>query len=262
MTPPPTHPRKLQVEALAVRLFPRQPDLAADAAVTAAGLLREAIAARGQARVVLAAANSQIQTLDALIAAPGVDWARVTVLHMDEYLGLDPQHPASFRRFLRERVADRVPLAAFHGIAGEAEEPLAECDRYAALLAAAPVDLCLCGIGENGHLAFNDPPVADFADRRTIKLVKLDEACRRQQVGEGHFATLAEVPQFAYTLTIPALLAARRVLCIAPEQRKARAVADALQGPVATACPASFLRRQAHATLFLDAESASLLAPP
>ncbi|MFM1770810.1 MAG: hypothetical protein RJA22_3339, partial [Verrucomicrobiota bacterium] len=167
-----------------------------------------------------------------------------------------------FRRFLRERVADRVRLAAFHGIAGEAEEPLTECDRYAALLAAAPVDLCLCGIGENGHLAFNDPPVADFADRRAIKLVKLDEACRRQQVGEGHFASLAEVPQFAYTLTIPALFSARRVLCVVPEHRKARAVADALQGPLATACPASFLRRQAHATLFLDADSASLLANP
>src|SRR5262249_27641547 len=147
----------------------------------------------------------------------------------------------------------------FHCIRGEAMQPLAECERYANLLAAQPIDLCLLGIGENGHLAFNDPPVAEFADRHTVKLVKLDEACRKEQVGEGHFPSLAEVPQYAFTLTIPALCAARRMLCIVPERRKAEAVREALRGPISPACPASWLRRQAHCTLYLDAESACLL---
>ncbi len=221
--------------------------------------MQEAITRAGSATVIFAAANSQIQTLAALVALGGVDWRKVTMFHMDEYLGLDARHPASFRRFLRERVEQRVRPKSFHCIQGEAMQPLAECERYARLLAAQPIDLCLLGIGENGHLAFNDPPVADFADRHAVKLVKLDEACRQQQVGEGHFPALADVPQYALTLTIPALCAARRMLCIAPERRKARAVRDALRGPVSPSCPASWLRRQAHCTLFLDAESASLL---
>jgi glucosamine-6-phosphate deaminase len=156
-------------------------------------------------------------------------------------------------------VAQRVRPKAFHGIEGEASQPLAECERYAKLLAAQPVDLCLLGIGENGHVAFNDPPVADFADKQAVKLVKLDEACRQQQVGEGHFPNLATVPQYAFTLTIPALCAARRMLCIVPECRKAQAVHDALRGPIGTACPASFLRRQGHCTLFLDSDSAGMV---
>jgi glucosamine-6-phosphate deaminase len=147
----------------------------------------------------------------------------------------------------------------FHGIAGEADQPLAECERYTQLLSAEPIDLCLLGIGENGHLAFNDPPVADFSDRHVLKLVKLDEASRRQQVGEGHFPSLDAVPQFAYTLTLPALCAARRMICIVPERRKAEAVRDALRGPLTTACPASLLRQQPHCVLFLDSDSASLL---
>lgn len=240
-----------------MRVFASQPDLAAEVAQTAGEILREAIARQGRAAVVLAAANSQVHALAALVAERGIDWGRVTVLHMDEYLGLAASHPASFRRFLQERVVDRVRPSAFHGIDGEAMEPLTECDRYGRLLGAQPIDLCLLGIGENGHLAFNDPPVADFADPRLVKLVKLDEACRRQQVGEGHFPSLEAVPQFAYTLTIPALCAARRMLCIVPELRKARAVRDALRGPLSTACPASFLRRQGHCTLYLDRDSAS-----
>ena len=178
------------------------------------------------------------------------------MLHMDEYLGLDEQHSASFRRFLRERVEQRLKPRAFHYIQGEAPEPLSECARYTRLLRAQPIDLCLLGIGENGHLAFNDPPVANFNDPHDVKLVKLDEACRQQQVGEGHFPNLAAVPQYAFTLSIPALCSAKRMLCIVPERRKAAAVEAALCGPITTACPASFLRKQAHCTLFLDAESA------
>jgi glucosamine-6-phosphate deaminase len=178
---------------------------------------------------------------------------------MDEYLGIGADHPASFRRFLRERVEHRVKPHAFHYVAGEASLPLEECARYTRLLKAQPIDLCCLGIGENGHVAFNDPPVADFADPHAVKLVKLDEACRRQQVGEGAFPTLEAVPQFAYTLTIPMLCSARKMICVVPESRKAQAVKDTLRGPVSPACPASVLRQQAHCTLFLDAESASLL---
>lgn len=233
--------------------------MALDAAHAAREVLHEATSKQGSATVIFAAANSQVQSLDALVALDGIDWTRVTMFHMDEYLGIDAKHPASFRQFLCERVDQRVKPKAFHTIQGEALEPLTECERYAKLLPAQPIDLCLLGIGENGHIAFNDPPVADFADPRVVKLVKLDEACRQQQVGEGHFPNLAAVPQYAYTLTIPALCAARRMLCIVPERRKAQAVRDALHGPMSTVCPASFLRRQAHCTLFLDEESVSLL---
>lgn len=249
-----------QVDALPVRVHATTAELAADAAQMARAFLRDTIDAQGSAAVILASANSQIDFVERLVRLGGVDWGCVTLFHMDEYLGLDAHHPASFRRFMRERVEARVKPRAFHYLAGEAIEPLDECDRYAALLRAQPIDLCCLGIGENGHVAFNDPPVADFADPRVVKLVKLDEKCRQQQVGEGHYPSLAAVPQYAFTLTVPALCAARQMLCIVPEKRKAPAVRDTLRGPISTACPASFLRRQAHCTLFLDADSASELA--
>jgi glucosamine-6-phosphate deaminase len=244
MQPTPLPVRAFHAEALEVRVFSTQADLAAAAAAQAAACLRAALARNGQARAILASATSQIQFLAALTAAPDLDWSRVTLFHMDEYLGVTDEHPASFRRFLREHV---LP------------EPLEETDRYGALLRAAPLDLCCLGIGENGHVAFNDPPVANFDDPRTVKLVQLDEPCRQQQVGEGCFPTLDAVPRYAYTLTVPTLCGAGKLVCVVPERRKAVAVRDALQGPVSTGCPASILRRQAHATLDLDAESASLI---
>ena len=248
--------KTLQVDSLQVRIHPTQDEMAADVAREARQILVDALEHQPTASVIFAAANSQIQALDAVIALGGIDWSRVVMLHMDEYLGLDEQHSASFRRFLRERVEQRLKPRAFHYIQGEAPEPLSECARYTRLLRAQPIDLCLLGIGENGHLAFNDPPVANFNDPHDVKLVKLDEACRQQQVGEGHFPNLAAVPQYAFTLSIPALCSAKRMLCIVPERRKAAAVEAALCGPITTACPASFLRKQAHCTLFLDAESA------
>lgn len=221
--------------------------------------LEETLARQGAAAVILATGNSQFQFLDALVALGGVDWPRVMLFHMDEYLGIDAAHPASFRRYLRERVESRVKPGQFHYLEGDALLPLKECERYAKLLAAQPIDLCCLGIGENGHLAFNDPPVADFNDPHPVKLVRLDEACRQQQVGEGHFPNMEAVPQYAFTLTIPALCSARRMLCIVPEQRKAQAVKDSLRGPISPVCPASILRRQSHCTLFLDSDSASAL---
>jgi glucosamine-6-phosphate deaminase len=251
--------KTLQIESLSVRIHATQPEMARDVAQEAQQCLRDTLDRQGTAAIIFATGNSQIQTLDALVALGGVDWSKVTMFHMDEYLGIDARDPASFRQFLRERVERRLRPKAFHYIEGDALLPLAECERYTNLLRAQAIDLCLLGIGENGHLAFNDPPVADFNDVRTVKLVKLDAACRQQQVGEGHFPNLDAVPQYAFTLTVPALCAARRMLCIVPESRKARAVRDALRGPITTACPASFLRQQAHCTLFLDAESARLL---
>ena len=249
----------LQCDALSVRVHSGQAGLAADAAQLAQQYLQEALERQKSVFAILATGNSQLQFLDALVALGGVDWSRVTLFHMDEYLGIDANHPASFRNYMRERVEARLKPKHFHYLEGDALLPMSECERYSKLLAAQPIDLCCLGIGENGHLAFNDPPVADFNDPHMVKLVKLDDACRLQQVGEGHFPNLDSVPQYAFTLTIPTLCSARRMLCIVPEQRKAQAVKDALQGPITTACPASFLRQQSHCTLLLDGESSSLL---
>src|SRR5882757_6834103 len=227
-------------------------EIARDAAIEAADAIRAAIADRGEANVMLATGNSQLAFLLELIQIPDVEWQRVRAFHMDEYVGLAASHSASFRRYMRERVAAHLPVMEFHYIEGDASDPEAEAARYAALLRAYPLDLTCAGIGENGHLAFNDPPVADFDDPLDVKVVALDEASRRQQVGEGHFASIAEVPTHAITVTIPALLRAERVLVIVPELRKARAVREALYGPITTECPASILRRQENATLYLD----------
>jgi glucosamine-6-phosphate deaminase len=177
---------------------------------------------------------------------------------MDEYLGMSDQHPASFPRYIREKLVDHVDPRAFYPMHGDAPDVEAELARYAALLEAHPPDACVLGIGENGHLAFNDPP-ADFETGEVIHVVELDRRCRMQQVGEGHFATLDEVPQRAVSLTVPALLAPNHVLAVVPEGRKAEAVRAALRGPVTPQCPASILRTQPDVTLYLDAESASLL---
>ncbi len=256
----PSFPTKsYSVDRLRVRIFSTLGDLAAAAADDAAAVLKAAIGARGRARAIIATGNSQDQFLDQLVQRSGIDWARVELFHMDEYLGMPITHPASFRRYLKQRVFDRVKPKAAHYLEGDALEPLKAMRDYAAQLAAAPVDLCCLGIGENGHLAFNDPPVADFADPETLKLVKLDEKCRRQQVGEGHFPHLDAVPAYAITLTIPALCRVGRMIAVVPEKRKADAVKASLEGPIATNCPGSFLRQQAHAVLYLDADSASLL---
>jgi glucosamine-6-phosphate deaminase len=234
-------------------------EMARDAAVEAADGLQAAIAARGEANIMLATGNSQLAFLVELVKIPGVAWDKVRAFHMDEYVGLAASHSASFQRYMRERVAAQLPVMEFHYLNGEAPDSQAEAKRYEALLRAHPLDVCCAGIGENGHLAFNDPPVADFDDPRDVKVVALEAVSRRQQVGEGHFASLDDVPTHAITVTIPALLRARRVLVIVPEARKAKPVRDALYGPITTACPASILRRQANATLYLDLESSALL---
>lgn len=244
---------------LPVQVYATPEDLARAAAQAAREHLRHVTATQGSATVIFASAASQVKFVDALVAFTDLEWPKITCFHMDEYLGITPQHSASFRRFLRERIENRVKPKAFHYIQGESVEPLKEIQRYASLLKAQPVDLCCLGIGENGHIAFNDPPVADFEDADTMKLVRLDLKCRQQQVGEGAFANLDAVPQYALTLTIPALCAAQKMVCVVPEKRKAEAVRGAVHGPVSTNCPASILRKMLHCTLYLDADSASLL---
>jgi len=248
-----------KVDALGVEVYPSQAAMALSAARTAATHLEATLASQNAAAVILASATSQIQFLDELTAAKNVDWSRITVFHMDEYLGITADHRASFHRFLKERVESRIRPKAIHYICGEALEPLLECERYTRLLRAQAIDLCCLGIGENGHVAFNDPPVANFQDPYTVKLVQLDLPCRQQQVGEGYYPSVDAVPQYAFSLTVPALCNARKMVCVVPEKRKATAVRDTLRGPVSTACPASYLRTQSQATLFLDADSASLL---
>jgi glucosamine-6-phosphate deaminase len=251
--------RPVEAGAAHIKVFADEGALAAAAAADAAEVITAAIASTGSANVMLATGNSQRAFLDVLTQRAGVDWSRVVGFHMDEYAGMTAEHPASFRRYMRERVVGRVHLRAFHELAGDAPDLEGEASRYASLLREHPLDLCCLGIGENGHLAFNDPGVADFDDRSDVKIVELDRVCRAQQVGEGHFATLADVPTHALTVTVPALLRAARVQAIVPEARKAEPVRRALRGPVTTECPASILRLQPHATLYLDAGSSSRL---
>jgi len=215
---------------------------------------------RGVARAMFATGNSQLAFVRMLVEeTAGVPWADTVVFHMDEYVGVGPDHPAGFQHWIRRRIVEPARPRAAYYVEGLGDAT-AECSRYAGLLRAHPLDLCCLGIGENGHLAFNDPHVADFADVRKVKVVELDAACRRQQVGEGHFASDDDVPDLAMTVTIPALLAATRVLAVVPEARKAEAVRASLEGPVSRSCPASILQRAPHATVFLDADSARLLA--
>ena len=248
-----------QVDRLRVVVHPNVATLARAAADEAAAVIRAAVQSRGTAHAMFATGNSQLAFITALVeSTPDVPWTDVVAFHMDEYVGVGPDHPAGFRRWIRERIGDQVPARAVHYLDGLAD-PVTECDRYARLLDTYPLDLCCLGIGENGHLAFNDPPVADFDDPLRVKEVELDVACRLQQVGEGHFPTVDDVPTHAMTVTVPALLRARTVLAICPERRKAAPVRAALRGPISTDCPASALRTAGDATLHLDAESASLL---
>ena len=251
--------KTFEADSLPVRVYAGQTELSQDVARIAQRYLKDTLATRGSAAAILATGNSQIKFLDELIRLGGVDWSKITLFHMDEYLGISADHKASFRRYMRERVESRVKPRAFHYLEGDALMPIDECERYTKLLQAQPIDLCCLGVGENGHIAFNDPPVANFTDKRSVNIVALDEKCRLQQVGEGHFTGMDAVPQYALTLTIPMLCSAKKMLCIAPEKRKAQAIKDALQGPISTACPASILRRQAHCTLFADQDSTSLL---
>ena len=245
---------------LNVYVYETRPKMGAAAAAMVAAELRRLIKARGRAIAIFASAPSQNEFLAALVAESGIDWSRVVGFHLDEYLGMDDRAPQSFRRFLIDRLVGKVPLGQFHGLRGEAEDGAAESARYAQLLASNPPEFAVLGIGENGHLAFIDPPFCDFNDPAAVKVVELDEACRRQQVNEGAFATLDDVPRRALSLTIPTVMARPKLFAIVPGPAKREAIKNTIEGPVATLCPASILRQHADAHLFIDRDSASLLS--
>jgi glucosamine-6-phosphate deaminase len=251
--------KAFKVDALSIRVYRDAGELSLAAAADVRDFLAESIDRHGAARVILATGNSQLKFLDDLARLGGVDWSRITCFHMDEYLSIGADHPASFIRYMHERVESRVRPGAFHFLHGDARDSAMECERYAALLREEPIELCCLGVGENGHLAFNDPPDADFDDPVLVKQVPLDEANRRQQFGYGHFKSMEEVPRFGLTLTIPALCAARKVICLAPGSAKAQIIRRVLHDPIGPACPATCLRTQKQATLLLDADAAALL---
>jgi len=252
--------RTFHADKLSVQVHETRAGMGAAAAAAAETAIREILARQPVARVIFASAPSQNEFLAGLRASREVDWTRVEAFHMDEYLGIAAGHPASFCRFLKDRLFNAAPVRAFHELRGDAADWKAECERYAGLLAQAPPDLVALGIGENGHLAFIDPPVCDFNDPQAVRLVDLEEVCRAQQVHDGMFASLDDVPKQALSLTIPVFLRTPRAVCMVPGPTKARAVKAALEGPIGEACPASILRRHPNATLFLDRESAGLLA--
>ena len=263
-TPIPPPFAKFTVDSLQVVVYEDRALMGRAAALGVAQAIsdRQSAAPTGRANVVFAAAPSQNEFLAGLVAHPEIAWSRVVGFHMDEYLGLDDNHPASFRRYLQERLfrlagftPDRLRL--IHG--ERADRPLRTCLDYEDLLRAEPTDIVCAGIGENGHLAFNDPPVADFLDPVLIKVVRLDSGCRTQQLNDGCFDRIEDVPTHAYTLTVPALLAASVVSVVVPGPRKAEAVLATLRGPILESCPASALRRHPGAILYLDRDSARLV---
>jgi glucosamine-6-phosphate deaminase len=248
----------MQFEKMRVAIYESMEALGKAAAADLAEIICRTILVRGQAAIILATGNSQLSFLNALRVKSGLAWDKVIVFQMDEYLGISVQHPASFRRFHREHLVDSVRPRTFYGIEGDAPDVEAEMARYTALLDQHQPVACVLGIGENGHLAFNDPP-ANFYTNKMIYVVTLAETTRQQQVHEGHFSTLDEVPRQAISLTVPALLKPPHVLAVVPEVRKAEAVKAALEGPVTPDCPASILRTLPHVRLYLDRDSASLL---
>lgn len=243
-----------------ISIFDTKAEMGAAAATEGAEALRAELARRGAAGIVLATGTSQFEMLEALVAADGIDWSRVTAFHLDEYIGLPLDHPASFRGYLKERFAARVPdLAAFHYVDGQAADPVAETERLGALIRRHPIAVAFIGIGENGHLAFNDPP-ADFETEEPFIVVMLDEACRKQQLGEGWFPTLEDVPSQAISMSIRHILSARKLVVTVPDARKALAVKGAVEGEVSNLCPASILRTHPDCHLFLDEGAASMLS--
>jgi glucosamine-6-phosphate deaminase len=245
------------VNTLKIQVFDTSDALGQAAARQAAEILRNAIARKGQARIIAATGASQFAFLNALTAQPGITWAKVEMFHLDEYVGLPMTHPASFRGYLMERLIKPAGIQKYHLLDGEGDVK-AVCERVGRELNAAPVDVAFVGIGENGHLAFNDPP-ADFKTEQPYLVVNLDEVCRRQQVGEGWFADLSKVPTQAISMSIRQILKAQTILCIVPDARKAKAVQACMEGRVRAQAPASILRRHPATTLFLDKASAALL---
>lgn len=241
---------------LRVHIYDERPEMGRGAAAALLQHLERLLSSQDTVRLAFAAAPSQDEFLEAICARVDLDWHRVEAFHVDEYLGLDPGTPELFGSFLRERLFDRLPFGAVHYLNPNPADPESECARYGALLGDGAIDVVCLGIGENGHLAFNDPPVANFADPQLVKVVELDDRCRQQQVNDGCFPTFDAVPTHAMTVTIPALMTSKSISVVVPGGSKAEAVRAALMDPISTACPATILRRHRDAVLYLDREAA------
>jgi glucosamine-6-phosphate deaminase len=244
-------------DGLRIRVYDDKNALGRAAAAQAADLIRRAIAEKGTARILAATGQSQFEFLDALVREPDIRWSEVEMFHLDEYVGLAIDHPASFRKYLHERLIGKTRLGRYHLLDGEHDAERV-CREEGAHLASAPIDVAFAGIGENGHLAFNDPP-ADFQTEKPYLIVRLDEACRRQQVGEGWFASVADVPDRAISISVRQLLKAKTIICTVPDARKAEAVKRCLEGAISPLAPASILRTHSDTTVYLDRASAALL---
>ncbi|MEA5532398.1 glucosamine-6-phosphate deaminase [Crocosphaera sp. XPORK-15E] len=249
----------LMVDSLNTQIYETEEDLSIGAAKIGQEYLENILQNKSEATILLATGNSQLKFLDKLIASQKIDWSRINLFHLDEYLGIDGKDAASFRFYLHERVEKRINPKAFHYLIGDTLEPLDECDRYTELLKKHPIDLCCLGVGVNGHLAFNEPQVANFNDPRWVKIVRLDQQTRWVQVHQGHFQDFERVPKYAVTVTIPTILSAQKIICLATGENKAEIIKEILQGGISKHCPASVLRQHSDATLFLDKESAALL---
>ncbi len=245
-----------KVENLPVYIFETREEMGVQAAADAAKIINAVIAKNGVANVVFAAAPSQNDLLENLLKQD-IDWTKVRGFHQDEYIGIDENEPAGFGLWLRRAIFDKVPFMELHYLLCDADQADAKCAEYTELLKKYPIDLIFLGIGENGHLAFNDPAVADFNDPKMIKVVELDDVCRQQQVNDGCFPTLNDVPKQAMSLTMSFIMSVPHAICVVPTDRKANAVYGATRGPVTTDCPASILRRHTSAGLYLDKDSAS-----
>lgn len=243
-----------------LRVFKDRVVLGHAAAAQAAAAIRRAIAERGHARIIAATAASQLEFLDGLTRAQSIDWSKVEAFHLDEYIGLPVSHPGSFRKMLLEQLVEKTRITNYHLLDGDAVDPLEVVQRVGKELASLPVDIAFLGIGENGHIAFNDPP-ADFETEEPYIIVNLDEACRRQQVGEAWFADISQVPTRAISMSVRQILKAKEILAVVPGPRKAQAVKACFEGAVSPTAPASILRTHPNATVYLDRDSASLLGP-
>lgn len=245
------------VENLSIKIASNLTELTQDAANLAHDYLQSLLARQETVSIILATGNSQLKFLDAIACQNNLDWSRIILFHLDEYLGIGTNHPGSFRHYLRNKVERRVKPRLFHYLEGDAPQPIAECQRYSNLLQQQAIDLCMLGIGDNGHLAFNEPNVADFNDDHTVKLVRLAAKTRQQQVNGGYFPNLEAVPSYAYTLTIPTICTAKKIFCLAGGSHKAEVVNSTLNHPISPSFPATILRKQSQAILFCDRESYS-----
>lgn len=251
--------KEMKTGKLLVKVFDTRNAMGEDAGKEAAACIRQLLKEKEEINIIFAAAPSQNETLETLIKEPGIEWERINAYHMDEYVGLAPEHPAGFRNYLNRTIFEKLPFKTINLINGNAEDAYAESERYGELLKTHPVDICLLGVGENGHLAFNDPGVAKFDDPVRAKVVSLDEVCRQQQVNDGCFEKIDEVPTHAITVTIPGLTAAKYMFCSVPAATKARAIKDMLSGEVTEKCPASILTEHEAAVLYLDKDSSAMI---